>query len=159
MLGLFSFIQADLAAHRAKPVAVDPIYGDFSDAGPSDVNTSSDPRFPKSLYLIRPLFAGHELNPVAQAAQSSVPVPNGLNLDAWIVPPPKEPEEESTPKVKKSRKGKEKEANGVKHRSTKKKETHQSDFEETKSAAPVELEETPEQEAERERVCSVLVPC
>ena len=38
-------------------------------------------------------FAG-ELNPVAPKAQRKVPVPEGLDLDAWINEPPPEPEDE-----------------------------------------------------------------
>ena len=39
-------------------------------------------------------FAG-ELNPVAPKAQKKVPVPEGLDLDAWINEPPPEEESES----------------------------------------------------------------
>merc|ERR1711953_1365670 len=39
-------------------------------------------------------FAG-ELNPVAPKAQKKVPVPEGLDLDAWINEPPPSVEEES----------------------------------------------------------------
>ncbi|XP_010795948.1 AP-3 complex subunit delta-1-like, partial [Notothenia coriiceps] len=39
------------------------------------------------------LFAG-ELNPVAPKAQKKVPVPEGLDLDAWINEPPSESESE-----------------------------------------------------------------
>ncbi|XP_057181598.1 AP-3 complex subunit delta-1 isoform X2 [Triplophysa rosa] len=39
------------------------------------------------------LFAG-ELNPVAPKAQKKVPIPEGLNLDAWINDPPSESESE-----------------------------------------------------------------
>ena len=39
-------------------------------------------------------FVG-ELNPVGQKAQKKVPVPEGLDLDAWINEPPPESEEES----------------------------------------------------------------
>ncbi|KAA3680084.1 AP-3 complex subunit delta [Paragonimus westermani] len=38
-------------------------------------------------YELALLFAG-EINPVAPKAQRKVPVPEGLNLDAWINPPP-----------------------------------------------------------------------
>lgn len=40
------------------------------------------------------LFAG-DLNPVAPKAQRKVPVPDGLDLDAWINPPPAESSESS----------------------------------------------------------------
>merc|ERR1712203_1015705 len=39
-------------------------------------------------------FAG-ELNPVAPKAQKKVPIPEGLDLDAWINEPPPEEESES----------------------------------------------------------------
>ena len=39
------------------------------------------------------LFA-EELNPVASKAQRKVPVPEGLDLTAWINEPPKEEEDE-----------------------------------------------------------------
>ncbi|XP_023339973.1 AP-3 complex subunit delta-1 [Eurytemora carolleeae] len=39
------------------------------------------------------LYAG-ELNPVGPKAQKKVPVPEGLDLDAWINPPPEESESE-----------------------------------------------------------------
>ena len=42
------------------------------------------------------LFSG-ELNPVGPRAQKKVPVPEGLDLDAWInEPPPEEESEESS---------------------------------------------------------------
>lgn len=40
------------------------------------------------------LFAG-DLNPVAPKAQKKVPLPDGLDLDAWINPPPAESSESS----------------------------------------------------------------
>lgn len=39
------------------------------------------------------LYAG-ELNPVGPKAQKKVPVPEGLDLDAWINEPPPEEEED-----------------------------------------------------------------
>lgn len=45
------------------------------------------------------LFAG-ELNPVAPKAQKKVPVPEGLDLDAWINEPPSDSEsEDEAPKA------------------------------------------------------------
>lgn len=40
------------------------------------------------------LFAG-DLNPVAPKAQKKVPLPDGLDLDAWINPPPAESSDSS----------------------------------------------------------------
>ena len=45
-------------------------------------------RFPKSLYLIQPLFSPYELNAVGATAQASVVPPDGLDLNAWFVEPP-----------------------------------------------------------------------
>jgi AP-3 complex subunit delta-1 len=78
---LFSFIRADLASHRPEEdLAVDL---------PVD-ETNQNPAYPKSLLLINPLFSAYELNSVNIVAQDSVPVPESLDLDAWIVPPPRE---------------------------------------------------------------------
>lgn len=103
-LQLFNFIRADLLSHRPKP----PVQEDNPFAEDTSFNPLAEPRFPKSLYLLDPLFTAYQLNPVAAVAQSSVPIPEGLDLDAWIVPPPPEPVLE-VEKKKKSRKGKEKE--------------------------------------------------
>lgn len=126
----------------------------------ADVLTSSfdsvdEPSFPKSLYLIRPLVSPYELAPVAPAAQASVPVPEGLDLDVWIVPAMQEPlvGDESQlveKKVKKSKKGKEKETlNRTRAKGGKKKRKEDSTVEEL---VPQEPEETAEERAERERV-------
>ncbi|KAF8203875.1 adaptin N terminal region-domain-containing protein [Pholiota molesta] len=113
-LELFSFIAADLSSHRSRSdIASSNPFSESSSA--QDESTSSDElRFPKSLYLIQPLFSGYELNPVATNAQASVPVPEGLDLDAWIVPPPREVvqvkadegDDDHEKKAKKSKKGK-----------------------------------------------------
>ncbi|KAI6037461.1 armadillo-type protein, partial [Pisolithus microcarpus] len=104
--------------------------------------------------LIHPLFSAYELNPVASAAQASVPVPEGLSLDTWIVPSiqvPVHDEHESEVLVekkvkKKSKKGKEKESsNGTRSKGMKKKK------EDEEVLVPLEESETPEEIAERER--------
>lgn len=79
------FIRADLVSYRPP---VERSFG-YDDAVGSSSNTT-EPDFPKSLFLIQPLSSTYELNTVAPSAQASVPVPEGLDLDAWIVPPPKE---------------------------------------------------------------------
>ena len=100
---------------------------------------SGEPDYPKSMYLLQPLRTSYELNYVAPHAQSAVPVPEGINLDHWIVPPPKVKHEvEEVPrKSKKSKtKGKEKATTGKKGK---------------KKSEP-EIEETPEEKAAREKV-------
>lgn len=76
-----------------------------------DLSGSNEPTFPKSLYLIGPLFSSYELNTIASGAQASLPAPEGLDLDAWIVPlreptPQPQQETEEVTKSKKSKKGK-----------------------------------------------------
>lgn len=101
------------------------------------------------------MFSAYELNPVALAAQASVPVPDGLDLDAWIVPSMQElivndDDEVVERKVKRSKKGKEKESgNRTKVKGGKKKRKEDASPDEL---VPQEPEETPEERAERERV-------
>lgn len=92
---------------------------------------------------------------MALVAQASVPIPDGLDLDAWIVPSQRErvveeDEEDVVRKVKKSKKGKGKETNGVKSKSGKRR---QKDDEPRDDYTPPEpVIETAEERAERERV-------
>lgn len=102
---------------------------------------------------MQPLFTAFDLNPVASSAQECVPVPEGLDLTAWIIPPPKEEiiviqDEELTgeTKPKKTKKGKGKDI-GTKSKGKKRKETAGSV--ENTLTDPVETEE---EKAERERV-------
>ncbi|KAF8131643.1 adaptin N terminal region-domain-containing protein [Boletus edulis] len=149
ILQLFTFIKYDLAAYRPRGE------NESSDALASSFDPVAEPSFPKSLYLIRPLVSSYELGPVAQAAQVSVPIPEGLDLDAWIVPAMQEllvddasPEVEKT--VKKSKKGKEKGTpNRTKTKGGKKKRKEDSTVE---VLVPQEPEETAEERAERERL-------
>jgi len=78
---LFNFIRADLASHRPEEVSTVGV--------PSD-ETNQSPAYPRSLLLINPLSSAYELSSVNIAAQDSIPVPESLDLDAWIVPPPRE---------------------------------------------------------------------
>ncbi|KAI0031249.1 adaptin N terminal region-domain-containing protein [Vararia minispora EC-137] len=73
-LQLFTFIRADLLSYRPHP-------------GSSSA-FSEDPAYPKSLLLVRPLFTAYDLNPVNPLAQTAIPSPDDVDLDAWIVPPP-----------------------------------------------------------------------
>ncbi|KAH6917072.1 Ap3d1 protein [Coprinopsis sp. MPI-PUGE-AT-0042] len=116
-LELFTFISADLKNWK---------YQKQQGSSTADESNADAPSFPKSLYLIQPLFAAHELNPVASSAQASVPVPDGLNLDEWFVLPPPEPashsEEVGAPDKKlKKKKGKEKDDSGGRRTSKKRK--------------------------------------
>jgi len=110
-----------------------------------------EPEYPKSLYLIHPLVSAYPLNPVASAAQANVPIPEGLDLDKWIVPPPKNvlstpATEEERGRRSKKKKGKKKETNGK----AKEKPTDKLLQEDALTPAP----ETEEEQAERERVSS-----
>ncbi|KAG8716733.1 AP-3 complex subunit delta [Ceratobasidium sp. 395] len=132
-LQLFRFIQADVKGFETKrTTAVEGSEGTASE------QPSNEPSYPKSMYLLQPLRTAFELNYVAPHAQNAVPVPEGLNLDYWIVPPPKlkHEEEEVVKKPKKSKtKGKEKSVTGKK----------------TKKKREPEAEETPEEKAAREK--------
>ncbi|THV06465.1 Ap3d1 protein [Dendrothele bispora CBS 962.96] len=147
---LFTFIQADLNAYRPRPEMPS-----FADTGSSFEGTT-EPHFPKSLFLIEPLISSHELNPVAAQAQSRVPVPEGLDLDSWIIPPPEEPK--PTPeekKIKKNKKGKGKEVLSTKVKNGKKKKRGDSEGiygngGSSDVLTPVDAE-TEEERAERER--------
>ncbi|KAI5998114.1 adaptin N terminal region-domain-containing protein [Pisolithus albus] len=131
ILQLFAFVKHDLTTYRPKLEST--LSDGYSTTSLSVFDTpemDSAPAFPKSLYLIHPLFSAYELNPVASAAQASVAVPEGLDLDAWIVPSMQAPvHEENESEVvvekkvkKKSKKGKEKESsNGTRSKGTKKK--------------------------------------
>lgn len=155
ILQLFTFIKRDLANHRPKSDFV----ADTSSAPLTvfDAPLISSPSFPKSLYLVHPLCSAYELNPVASAAQTSVPIPDGLDLDAWIVPSMQVhlPDEDEgagevagEKKVKKSKKGKEKEsASRTKSKGTKRRK----EDEVIEELIPQEEAETPEEIAEREQ--------
>ena len=84
ILQLFTFVRADLNGFR--PASANPF--DYKEEVTASGSTS-EPNFPKSLFLIQPLSSSYELNTVAVNAQASVPIPDGLDLNAWIVPPPR----------------------------------------------------------------------
>ncbi|KZT08745.1 Ap3d1 protein [Laetiporus sulphureus 93-53] len=161
MLNLFTFIRADLNSYRPR---ADNSFG-LGDASLSGFEepAPAEPNFPKSLFLIRPLSASYELNAVARSAQAAVPIPEGLDLDAWITAPPKEmhdaieredeAQEDKKKKKKGSKKGKEKESNGAKSKGKKRADRT------TDDVTPVAAE-TAEERAERERVrqCSCGSP-
>lgn len=91
---------------------------------------------------------------MALSAQVSVPVPEGLDLDVWIVPSQQErivdeEGDEGVRKVKKGKKGKGKEVNGVKVKNGKRR---QKDDEVMETPTPEPEVETPEEREERERV-------
>ncbi|KAI0640096.1 Ap3d1 protein [Trametes polyzona] len=168
-LQLFAFVRADLAAHKPKPRA-DSLYGDLGASGGfgEPAAAAAEPRFPKSLYLLKPLFSAHPLNAVAQSAQASVPVPDGLDLDAWIVPwqeeaAPGPAHDSGAEGGKKMKKGKKKDRDPAKaaKRKGKAKAAHghddaDYDYDEGAGAggastSPAVAVETAEERAERER--------
>ncbi|KIK97687.1 hypothetical protein PAXRUDRAFT_200770 [Paxillus rubicundulus Ve08.2h10] len=149
ILQLFTFVKHDIASHRAGAE------NGYTDTASFAFDPVAEPTYPKSLYLIHPLFSSYELGPVAPTAQESVPIPDGLDLDAWIVPSMQEPldnddDEVAGRKVKKSKKGKEKEpSNRTKAKGGKKKRKEDSPPTEL---IPDEPDETAEERAERERL-------
>ncbi|KAK0524023.1 AP-3 complex subunit delta [Tilletia horrida] len=91
-LQMFQFLQRDV---KATLVAADSRQGEQGAESQIDGESSSAEKTlepttiaaPRSLHLLSPLFFGHALGPVAEKAQSKVPVPPGLDLYAWIVEP------------------------------------------------------------------------
>lgn len=166
MLQLLTFMRADLTSFR--PRASSSL--GYDDIGPTPFqDTSPEPSFPKSLFLLRPLSSTYELNTVAPNAQEMVPVPEGLDLEAWIIPPPRDEPvgafeeadgDEMEPVVKKKvRKGKRKETGEAKVKSGKKKRGHVPSYEDDMLQAEGEAEiiETEEERAARERVRTSFV--
>lgn len=150
VLQLLIFIKRDVAMYKPKQE------NGFSDPSAAAFDPVSEPSFPKSLYLIQPLFSSHELNPVASIAQASVPVPDGLDLDAWIVPSMQDRVAEegddgdvTERKIKRNKKGKEKESGSRTKVKGGKKKQKEGGYQE--ELAPQE-EETAEEKAERERL-------
>ena len=160
MLQLFTFVRADLTAYRPHHRDT-PAYGEASVDGFGELSTSSpsEPRFPKSLYLIKPLFGAYELNAVALTAQASVPVPEGLELDAWIVPMQEEPvplpdnAADETLEGKKGKKGKRKDGGKTKRKGKARAREDDAADEDGEAFEPgPSPAETAEERAERERV-------
>jgi len=145
-------MSADLNSYQPK--------GHLPISPATDKPLSNEPAFPKSLYLIQPLFGSYELNPVASCAQASVPVPEGLDLDAWIVSPPQEASQvgqqgdDQTRKKTKTRKAKGKEVrttNGRKEKATR--------VDNLELLAPIGSDnESPEDKVLREQVFDSLSP-
>ena len=97
--GLIQFIGADLSGHTPPaarviaPIAVEEIpgmEGGFEAEGSSSSRNGDvkeeEPAYPKSLFLLQPLFTAHELNAVSEQAQGAVRTPDGLVLDRDFVP-------------------------------------------------------------------------
>ncbi|KZV79463.1 hypothetical protein EXIGLDRAFT_782314 [Exidia glandulosa HHB12029] len=73
IVALLAFLCADLAAHTPQPVSTPSPRAELD---------------PDSLLLLQPLFSMPDSRPLALDAQTSVPPLMGIDLDAWIVPPP-----------------------------------------------------------------------
>lgn len=56
-------------------------------AGFAEDDAGTTPKYPKSLFLLLPLFDSYELNPVGYKAQERVSLPDGLDLDTPLVDP------------------------------------------------------------------------
>ena len=83
LLQLLDFIDADLKTHRpptsSSRDAIPGVSSEFEDSN------QNDPPYPKSLFLLSPLFSSHEFNAVAAQAQVSITPPDSLDLDSDIV--------------------------------------------------------------------------
>lgn len=82
---LLGFVNADLQSHVPPKHVVESIPG-MEGGFEAEAKSGADPSYPKSLYLLEPLFSAHELNSVGYRAQEAVRIPDGLNLDLTIVP-------------------------------------------------------------------------
>lgn len=146
-LQLLTFVHKDFMTHRPRSTGF---------AGPEVSRfdqISFEPDFPKSLYLLRPLFTSYELKPVGKNAQRSVPIPEGLDLSAWVIPSQEfsQDKEISEELAAKSIKGKHKDASQGKVKKRKKKTTQVED----KEISSREVEEfSLLEQQEHERVCS-----
>lgn len=88
-----------------------------------------------------------------------MPVPEGLDLDAWIVPPPHEEEELVPEKKKRGKKGKEQESDGKKSRISSKKRPKEAELlQDGDVLTPVDAEVETREERERvsEKMSNVL---
>jgi AP-3 complex subunit delta len=117
---LLTLVKGDLDLFRPEvlPIhspAIQEFPNEFEDLLSFPIST---PAFPKGLLLFKRLVSAYSLRPVASNAQKQVAVPDGLNLDKWIVAPPRrtfhdEPDGEEKKKRKKKGKGKARVENGV----------------------------------------------
>ena len=84
LLQLLSFIDADLTSHQPP---LKKIQSDIPGMKDGFESAAEDhPSYPKSLFLLPPLFSSYELNAVALQAQSSISIPDGLDLEHDLVP-------------------------------------------------------------------------
>lgn len=58
---------------------------DDAESHKNENGDSAQPNYPKSLFLLRPLFTGYEMNSIGYKAQESVKVPDDLDLEAILV--------------------------------------------------------------------------
>jgi AP-3 complex subunit delta len=89
---MFSLVKGDLDRFQPqkRPIASQSGFGDEFDNTPFAMSDNgASPAFPKSLLLFHRSFTAYSLRPIAKNAQSQVAKPEGLDLDLWIVPPPK----------------------------------------------------------------------
>lgn len=86
MAQLFTLIQSDLGQHQEKHPGRELDTTSDTDHDPTrQLSPAVD--YPKSLYLLLPLFTAYDMNPVGYKAQERVNIPEGLDLDAPIVEP------------------------------------------------------------------------
>lgn len=99
---LFEMIKVDIHKNPPRPTSspsnvIEMPNAFAEDSGPNsdhDDAPSKEPDYPKSLYLLQPLFTAYELNSIGYKAQERVSLPEGLDLDKpcvsphLLVPPP-----------------------------------------------------------------------
>jgi len=106
---LFALIKNDVGksaapTEKAADLAIPAMPSGFVES--ESTGSDETPNYPKSLFLLLPLFDSYELNPVGYKAQERVSLPEGLDLDTPIADPAllqlefSDPEEDSDDDVR-----------------------------------------------------------
>lgn len=91
---LFRLLEADLSASKPptgqraqETFGAEPGFENAfaEEAAKNTDDATNEPDYPKSLFLLRPLFTGYEMNSIGYKAQESVQLPEDLDLDATLV--------------------------------------------------------------------------
>lgn len=105
-------MKGDLDLYQPQPLVTVADASEFENVF-EEPPATKEAAFPKGLLLLRRFFTAYILRPVALNAQQEVKMPEGLDLDAWIVAPKHmvhdddHTEERGKKKKKKGGKGKE----------------------------------------------------
>jgi len=79
-------VKGDLDLYQPQPLVTVADTSEFENVF-EEPSAPKEVAFPKGLLLLRRFFTAYPLRPVALNAQQEVKMPEGLDLDAWIVAP------------------------------------------------------------------------